>query len=378
MIYLDNAATTMVSEETAELVKKCLTNDYYNPSALYKPAVDVSISIKKARESIASIININPDELVFTSSGTESDNAALFLTRKREGSRIIISSVEHSAIYNSALELANRGFDVQLAPVDRYGRVIREEFEKLLTSNTSLVSVIHVNNETGAINEIEELSKITKTYNNSIIFHSDGVQAFTKVKLNLKDYYIDLYSISGHKINAPKGIAGLYIKKGTCIKPLLYGGGQEKNIRSSTENTSSIIAMQMAANHSTLNYNKYCNTMKQLLQFTANYIVERIPEAIINTNFKYSAPNILSLSVPDVRGEVLMHSLEKYGIIVGIGSACTSKKGIKRIPTALNLPKQYHDGMIRVSINPEISKDDLTFAADMLVKEYRDLSQYAR
>lgn len=381
MIYLDNAATTNVNEDTANIIRDYLIKSYYNPSALYREALNVQNDINKVRECIANRLNVSSDEIIFVSSGTEADNASLMNTKKRPNSRIIISEAEHSAIYNTAMALKSQGYDVVQAPVDRYGRVIEDEFTKLLDDNTALVSIIHVNNETGAINDIQRLSELTKAYNKNIIFHSDGVQAFTKVPISFFNSSIDMYSISGHKFNAPKGIGILYKKKNIHLKPMLYGGGQEQNYRSSTENTAGIIALRYSMEHSILNYSKYYNTMQQLLQNMAQFIVLRIPDCIINTdiiNTNNYASNILSLAFKGVRGETLMHSLEKHGIIIGIGSACSSKKGVKRIPDALGLPKEYHDGIIRISISPDISKEDLEYAGDMIVKEYSNLSKYIR
>lgn len=378
MIYLDNAATTRVNEDTLSIINEYLSEKFYNPSALYKQASDVARDIRFAREGICKILNINNDELYYVSSGTEADNAALLLSRKREASRIIISSAEHSAVYNTTQELTRQGYEVVFAPVDSHGKVIIEKFLDLITTNTSLVSIIHVNNETGAINDICKLSSEAKKINKNILFHSDGVQAFTKIKFDLGNSDVDLYSISGHKVNAPKGVGGLYVRRGVTLKPLLFGGGQENNVRSSTENTSGIIALTYAANYSTLNYANNYNTMKELLYFISDFITLNINNAIINTNLEQSAPNIVSIALPYVRGEVLMHSLEKHNIIIGIGSACTSKKGTKRIPTALNLPKEYHEGMIRLSISPDITRNQLEFACEKIVEEYNELVKYAR
>jgi cysteine desulfurase len=377
MIYLDNAATTPVSDEVIEIVIKYLKEKYYNPSALYGAASEISKDILNARKGIADLLSVNPDEIYFTGSGTESDNVALLNTSKRIGSRIIISAAEHAAIYNTAMELKQRGFDIVLAPVDRFGRVIEDGFISLLDDNTSLVSIIHVNNETGAVNDVEKLSKITKEYNKRIIFHSDGVQAFGKRALDLKASNIDLYSFSGHKISAPKGIGGLYIRKGVGVRPSLYGGGQENNFRASTENVAGIMALDYAAHKSILNYINNYNTMLQLLRKTADFIVKSIPNTIINSNLDgNSAQNIISFAFKKIRGEVLLHSLESYGIIVGTGSACSSKKGSNRIGEAINLPKDYHNGIIRVSISPDTKEEDLVFAAEMIVKEYNKLSIY--
>lgn len=378
MIYLDNAATTEVDKDTIDIFNRYLTDKYYNPSALYKPAVNVALNIKSARESIAKILNVSSDEILFISSGTEGDNAALFNTRTKAGSKIIISAMEHSAVYNSAMELRQRGYIVKIAPVDRFGRIIEEEYIKLIDDNTSLISIIHVSNETGTVNDIEKLSEIAKKINKNIIFHSDGVQAFTKVAIKLKHTNIDLYTFSGHKIGAPKGIAGLYVRKGINIKPLLYGGGQEKNLRSSTENVAGIISFNYMANKSILNYAENYSTMTKLLQNMANYITLNIPNVIINTDFDNCSSNILSIAFGHIRGEVLMHSLEKHGIYIGIGSACSSKKGIKRIPNALNLPTDYHDGMIRISITPNTTEKELVYVADIIIKEYNQLIKFIR
>ncbi|NCA67558.1 MAG: aminotransferase class V-fold PLP-dependent enzyme, partial [Clostridia bacterium] len=225
MIYLDNAATTKVYDEIIPLINKYLSDLYFNPSALYSQAIQVACDIKRARQTVASILGIDASTIFFTSSGTESDNHVLFTARKRKGTKIIISATEYSAVYNAAMELKQQGYDIAVCKVKSDGSVDVTAFAELLDDNTSLISIMHVNNETGAVNDIEELVRIAKAYNKNILFHSDGVQAYCKIPLNLIKLGVDFYSISGHKIGAPKGIAALYVKKGVHLNPLLFGGG---------------------------------------------------------------------------------------------------------------------------------------------------------
>jgi len=378
LIYLDNAATTRVDEQVVQYMNRIMTENFYNPSALYLPAVNVSVMLNEARKNIANSIGAETDEIYFVSSGTEADNIALLRSRIKKNSRVIISETEHSAVYNSALELKQLGYDVVFAPVDRYGVVDINSFQKLLNDNTSLISIIHVNNETGSINNIDALSCTAKAFNKDILVHSDGVQAFGKMNINVRKLDIDMYSMSGHKIHAPKGVGALYIKKGVSVKPMLYGGGQEKNLRSSTENTSGIIGMSTAICSSTLNYTENENNMRKLLQYMAQFITKNIGNAIINTNINKAMPNIISIALRGIRGEVLMHSLEKHNIIIGIGSACSSKKLNNRIPNALGLSKEYRQGMIRISLDTDTSVEDIIYTCDKILIEYNNLAQYMR
>jgi len=376
MIYLDNAATTPMREECVELLEKYNKELFFNPSALYSEALSAVDAIKTARNKIGGLLGVSGDRIFFNSSASEGDNQVIFCSKKPHGSRIIISDAEHSAVYQSAMEMKIKGYDVVTCPVDSSGKVIVEEYKKLLTKETSLVSIIHVNNVTGAINPIEELVKITKLYNPKILFHSDGVQAFGKIKVNLEKLNVDFYTFSGHKIGAPKGIAGLYVKKGVHIAPLIYGGGQEKGVRSSTENVSGIVCLALAA--------KLAIDKIAILKEKSNLIFQPIRDLASSTNYIHlitddnSSPHILALALKGVRGEVMMHSLEKYGILCGIGSACSSKGGIGRIQAALGLTKDYNEGMLRFSISAENNDDDGIKLVDALQKEYEELIKYKR
>lgn len=376
MIYLDNAATTKVQKDILPIIEKYYFEQYYNPSALYQNAIDVANDIKAARNNIAKLLNVDANTLHFTSSGTESDNQALFCAKKRKGSRIIISAVEHAAVYNSAMQLKQQGYDIAICEVNTDGSVNVESFKRLLNENTSMVSIMHVSNETGAINDIEKLVNITKSYDKNILFHSDGVQAFGKIPVNLKLLGVDYYTISGHKLGAPKGIAALYVKRGAHIVPLLYGGGQESGLRASTENVSGIILFEKAS-ALYINQNEYLLKLSEKIFSDIRKILSDIPDIVFITSDK-SAPHIITLALPYVRGEVMMHSLEKYGIIIGIGSACSSKKGTGRLQSGTGLSEKHRDGVIRLSIGLDNNIDDGKIAAEAIIVEYNKLKAYIR
>ena len=374
MIYLDNAGTTRVLGEIAETYKYFLTEEYYNPSAPYHQALELSKAITNAKENILRLIKGNGN-IIFTSSGTESDNLALFGTKKPNGCRIIVSNSEHSAIYNTALELKQRGYDVVFTEADKFGRVDIEQFQKNMNKDTYLVSIMHVNNETGAINDIKKLCEIAKKINPKVIFHSDGVQALGKIKVSVSDIGLDLYSFSGHKIHAPKGVGGLFVKSNINLKPMLFGGGQENNLRSSTENVAGIMcltqALQLAINNIEDNYqkvNSLCDIIKAKID--NNKIM-----TITNND---CSPYILCLALKHIRGEVMLHSLEKYGILIGTGSACSSKKSHKKLPSILKLPSEYSEGIIRISFCRYNTKDDIEYFINKLNLEYSELIKYVR
>ncbi len=348
-VYLDNAATSRVLPEAQEIYIKTMAENFYNPSALYGKAIEVSREIKKARESIASILGVLPETIFFTSSGTESDNQALLCSRKKNGSRVIISATEHAAVYNTALQLKQQGYDLRICPTDKSGRVDLNELEKLLTDNTSLVSIMHVNNVTGAINDLNRISLLIKEKAPNALFHSDGVQAFCKIPTKLKNLGVDLYSVSSHKVGAVKGSGFIYVRKGLQVAPLIYGGGQESGIRSSTENVGGILSFAKAAGIYRNNREKLCKKSESFFG-DIKECVKGIGDSMILCDD--GAPHILAIAFKDVRGEVLMHTLEDYGYITGIGSACSSKKGLSRIPQALKLPMGYEEGILRISINP--------------------------
>lgn len=354
MIYLDNSATTPMLNGLIEDIQHYACCMYYNPSGLYSAALDVTKAINNARQVILSLLGASCYELTFTASGTESDNMLLFGARIPKGSRIIVSELEHSAVYNAALQLLNRGYDVVFAKCDSYGKVITDEFAALLDKNTALISIMHVCNETGAINDIQSLVRLAKAVNPKVIFHSDGVQAIGKMSVKINNLGVDAYSFSAHKFHGMKGVGGLLIKKGLNIAPLVYGGGQEKGLRSATENVAGIITTAKAL--------QIVTDMAQPIDYRYK-IVDAImsfePHAIINTNLGESVQYVLSVAFPDCRGEVLLHSLEDVGIIVGTGSACSSHKGSNRVVNALNIDKAHSMGLLRISYNKMTEQNEI-------------------
>ena len=377
IVYLDNAATTQCYEEVAEILKTESVNGYFNPSALYKPSVDNAVKIKNARDTIKSALHAPDGELYFTSGGSESDNTALFCTRKPKGSRVIVGLGEHDAVMSGANELKNQGFDVVFAPINTDGSVNVDEFKALLNENVSLVSIMHVSNETGAVNDIQKLVRLTRKLAPNAVFHSDGVQAFEKIKVNLRALDVDLYSISAHKIHGPKGIGGLYVKKGTSIKPLIYGGGQEKGFRSGTENLPAILAFERAVELNEDNFDLNYSKKLDFKEYLTTKLKENVQDVVIISPENDCAPHILTVAFKDVRGEVLLHAIEEDGILVGIGSACSSHRE-SRFKSLLGLDESHKDGIIRFSTSEFSDVSDVDYVVESTVKHLGILKNYKR
>lgn len=373
MIYFDNAATTRVTPEAAQTVFKYLTEKYYNPSAMYHEALDVKNDLENARSVILNRIG-GEGKLYFTSGGTESDNLAFFGTKKKRNSRVIISAVEHAAVYQSAMSLKQAGFDVCVAPVDGSGKIDVEAFSELLNADTSFVSVIHVSNETGAVNDIGELARLTKRIAPRALFHSDGVQAGGKIKIDLKSIPVDLYSLSAHKIGAPKGTGALYAAKGVHLNPIIVGGGQEDGVRSSTENTAGIMAFATAFAAAVPLIEKSAERLRAI----AAYLRKRLGafDDVMVISPEDGSPYILSFASASVRGEVIEHALEREGVLVGTGSACSSNKSTRRIPEALNLQGKFASGMVRLSFSRFSSMAEAEEFADKFEKVYKELKRH--
>lgn len=377
LIYLDNAATTRIYPEVAKTVQTESVEDFFNPSALYKPSVALSVKIKNARENIKSALKAPEGELYFLSGGTEADNTALFCTKKQKGSRIIVGEGEHDAILNCAAQLAQQGFDVKYAPINHDGSVNIDEFEKLLNDSVSLVSIMHVSNETGAVNDIQKLVRLTKKYAPKAVFHSDGVQAFGKIKVNLRALDVDLYTISAHKIHGPKGIGALYVKKGVSIKPLLYGGGQEKGFRSGTENAPSILGFEQAVKICFENFDADYSKKLVFRERLLSKLNENVKDLIVLSPKSNFAPNILTVAFKDVRGEVLLHDIEDKGLLVGIGSACSSHRE-SRFKDLLGLGESHKDGIMRFSTSYENDINDIDYIVDTIKCSLDKLTSYKR
>lgn len=377
MIYLDNAATTKMYDEALRVLTEANEKRWFNASALYKEASEESKTIRRARETLLGALKAGDGELYFLSGGTEADNTALFCTRKAKGSRVIVSEGEHDAVINPAKVLKEQGYDVVFAPIKSDGGVDEEKFAALLTPDVSLVSVMHVSNETGAVNDIAKLSAMTKRAAPKAVFHSDGVQAFGKIKVNLRSLGADLYTVSGHKIHGPKGIGALYVAKGTPVKPLVFGGGQEKGFRSGTENGPAIEAFAAAAERTMRNFEEDCSKKRHYLEYLREGLENGVPDVKIITDTERSAPHILTVAFGGVRGEVLLHALEERGILVGVGSACSSHRE-SRFKSLLGLDEAHRDGIVRFSVS---AFNDFSEVATV-VRETADavarLKEYAR
>lgn len=368
MIYFDNAATTKPDEECLEKAKKYLTEQYYNPSALYAEGYNLHLDLNQAKSDILSCVCSPRDfDLIITSCGTEADNQALFCGAKR--GNVVTTLGEHSAINSAANELKQRGYEVRFAALNADGSVNVDSLLSLIDENTSLVSVIHVSNETGTVNDINAISKIVKAKNKNCLFHSDGVQAFGKIDERLGEC-VDLYSISAHKIGALKGCGALIKRKKVALKPYIYGGGQENGMRSGTENVFGIKMMQFAAAKKYQNIEKNYINAQKIRQELCFMLDKNLFEIISPQN---GSPYILTVCANGVRGETILHEADDSGLIIGTGSACSSneKKRYSRVILACGIEGSRADGILRLSFSSENTLDEAKNAAEILNKIVR-------
>ena len=372
MIYLDNAATTRPDEDCFGHAKQYILDNYYNPSALYAEGYNLHLLLKGARQNILSCIADDSFELIFTSCGTEADNHALFCGGRR--GNVVTTMGEHSAVFSAANELKQRGIEVRFAPLNSDGSVNVDELLKLVDNRTSLVSVIHVNNETGAVNDINNIAGRVKGINPSTIFHSDGVQAFGKIAFKLQNN-VDLYSTSSHKVGGLKGTGALFKRKKLALKPFIYGGGQEGGMRSGTENVFGIKMFELAALKRYSSLKKNYEHVRMLSNELWGNLDKELFDRISPEN---GSPYILTVSARGVRGETILHEADDAGLIIGTGSACSSneKKRYSRVILACGVPESGVDGILRLSFCPENTMEEVCQAADILnrvVKNRRDI-----
>ena len=363
MIYLDNSATTRTMGVAAEAAKKYMTEEFFNHAA-DSPAVREERAVNGARKTIGSAINAGPDDIIFTSGGTESNNMAILgsLKAMRGRGRIIVGSTEHPSVYEVCRSLA-RQYDVAEAPVDNTGTIDLNRLESLITSDTRLVSIMQVNNEVGAVNDAEAIRRMLRRRAPEALLHVDGVQGFLKVPFDAKN--CDLYSISGHKIHAPKGTGVLYLRQGTKFAGGQIGGGQEKNLRSGTTNTPGIMGMEAAVKNYLNNIDEYRCAMRACKMRLAKNLAE-LPDVLLNGPApELGAPHILNASFMGVRGEVLLHALEEREIYVSTGSACSAhKKGKNRILNAMGVIGERQEGAIRFSFCPFNTIEEMDIVAE--------------
>lgn len=380
MIYLDNCASTKPRKHVLKKMYEYSLNNYANPSSIHNFGYRVEKDIENSRKSISQFLGINSAELYFTSGGTESNNLILngVLSKGSNYKHVITTVIEHPSIYKTLnnIEKKYKNIDVSYIGVDKSGRIKINELEKSLNQDTVLVSLIHVNNEIGTIQNIENIVNIVKNYNKKIIIHIDGVQSFGKLDINLKELGVDSYSFSGHKIHGPKGIGGLYLKKGLEIESQLYGGSQEKGLRAGTENTIGIIGLEAAVDIARKNLYKNYNHVKFIKEYTIKKIKSNIKSVKINSP-KESSPYILSVSFKDIRAEVLVHYLEQHKIYLSTTSACSSKGTDKsNVLRSIGLNDNMIEGTIRICYSYENTKEDIDVFVEELykaIKEIRDI-----
>ncbi|MBO4766358.1 MAG: cysteine desulfurase [Lachnospiraceae bacterium] len=391
-IYLDNAATTRVLPEAAEVMMKVMTEDYGNPSSLHTKGYEAEKYVTDARRAVAASLKASESEIVFTSGGTESNNAAILCgadARKRSGRHIITTRIEHASVYQPILRLEELGYEVTFLPVDGNGLVSPKDLREALRDDTIFVSVMTVNNEIGAVEPIAELAEITHSFKKDILFHTDAIQAYGKIPIFPGRMGIDLMSVSGHKLNAPKGSGFLYIRDKLSMKPLIYGGGQQKDRRSGTENVPAIAGLGTAVRAFFSNADAIRETMykkkEQLIK-----AMEDVPGATVNAVFaaenaplaervRRTAPHIVSVSFAGVRSEVLLHALAEKGVYVSSGSACSSNHpAISGTLSAIGVAKELLDSTLRFSFSAATTEEEIDFAAAALRELVPVLSRYRR
>ena len=365
-MFFDNASTTKVDKEIIEKVNELNDEFYYNPSSLYSAGRRVKKLIEECRGNILNCLNaVRGTGLVFTGSATEANNIALLGSVKKNTKKILVSSVEHPSVYNTALELKNRGYDVEFLKVNSNGVIDIEYYKSKLSKDVDLISVMHVNNETGAVNDIAYLVELAREINPNVIFHSDGVQAVGKIEVDLDDLGVDLYSMSAHKIHGFKGVGALYIKNQSKLKPIVFGGGQENNFRSGTENLLGIYSLSKAIENAVENQIK---NYKHILNLKNNFINEMALsglEYVLHSKDK-NVPNIISISFKSCRAETLLNMLSDSKIFVANGSACSSKKSGNRVLESMGVSLQDIEGNLRISFSKYNTVDEVNKLVEIL------------
>ena len=380
IVYLDNNATTQVASEVLEAILPYFRDLYGNPSSMHSFGGQIGAHIRTAREQVASFLGAHPDEIIFTSCGTESDNAAIrsSLYADQEKRHIVTSRVEHPAVKALCAQLAGQGYRITELAVDKDGCLDMEKYEQSLTPDTVLVSLMWANNETGVLFPVEEAAAIAQ--GKGILFHTDAVQAAGKIPIDMKKNAIDMLSISGHKLHAPKGIAALYVRKGTKFSPAMVGGHQERGRRGGTENTPSIIGLGKACELAQQNLLREGTQVKKLRDRLEATLLDTIPRSRINGDTEHRLPNTTNISFEFVEGEGILLMLDLYGICASSGSACTSGSlQPSHVLRAMGVPFTMAHGSIRFSLSIYNTDEDINMVIDKLppiIERLRSMSPY--
>ena len=378
-VYLDNSATTKISDEVLEEMLPYLKDEFGNPSTLYSIGRESKKALEEARQRIADSINAKKDEIIFTSGGSESDNLAIkgiaFKLRKK-GKHIITSEIEHPAVKESLYFLESLDFKVTYLPVYENGIIKIEDLKEAITPETILITIMHGNNEIGTLQPIEEIGKIA--HENGILFHTDAVQTFGKVKIDVEKQNIDLLSVSSHKINGPKGVGAIYIKKGVRLIPIIHGGGQERGIRAGTENVAGIVGFGKAAEIATSKLDEHAEKLSKIRDEIVEKVLNTIPESYLNGDVNERLPNIANIRFKAIEGESLILLLDAKGYQASTGSACSSNKlEASPVLTALGLDPVDVHGSLRISLAPESDEFNVDEFVDVLseaVQRLREMS----
>lgn len=387
-IYLDNSATTRCFDGVRELMGTVMDRAYGNPSSMHRVGIEAENYVKHAKELLAGNLKVQEKELLFTSGGTESNNLAIIgcaMANRRAGMHLITTKIEHPAVLEPMRYLEKQGFRVTYLDVDKSGRVRLSDLEQALCEDTILVSIMYVNNEIGSLQPVEEIGSLIKNYRKDILFHVDAVQGYGKFLIHPKRMKIDLLSISGHKIHGPKGVGVLYVNEAVKIQPVLFGGGQQRGLRSGTENVPGIAGIGQAVEEL---YTDFANKMNRLYELKSYFIEQLMELEGVSVNglppegagaVKETAPHVISASVSGIRAEVLLHSLEDRGIYISSGSACASNKpALSETLRAIGLDGELLKSTVRFSFSVETTKEELSYTIEALKDLLPVLRRYTR
>ena len=366
VIYLDNAATTKVRPEVVEAMLPFYTEFYGNPSAVYEFSTPCKEALAKARETVANALGAKDNEIYFTNGGSESDNWALIATAEAyasKGKHIITTKIEHHAILHTCEYLEKRGYEITYLPVDEFGSVSIEELKKAIRPDTILISVMFANNEIGTIQPIKEIGAIAKEH--GILFHTDAVQAYAQIPINVDEYNIDMLSVSGHKFGGPKGIGFLYIRKGLKLRSFIHGGAQERKRRAGTENITGIVGIAKAVEIAFATMDERIKHETEVRDYAIKRILAEVPYCRLNGDAQKRVPNNINISFQFIEGESLLIMLDMAGICASSGSACTSGSlDPSHVLLAIGLPHEIAHGSLRMTIGEETTKEDMDYVVD--------------
>lgn len=381
-IYLDNAATSPVFPEVIDSISKSLQSDYGNPSSLHRLGIQSEKKIRRAGQLISNTLGIESGQIIFTSGGTEANNMAIIgaaLARQRQGRHLITTLIEHPSVLRTFEFLEEQVFEVTYLPVDERGLVCLDRLKEAIRKDTILVSIMHVNNEIGSIQPIREIGQAIKAINRDIVFHVDAVQSFGRLDLSPRDCQIDLLTASGHKIHGPKGIGFLYKKADIRLRPIIFGGGQQDDLRSGTENLSGIVGLEKAVEMINQKKKECPNKLYNLKDLLLTQIKKELAQAVFPVDPTLTAPHIISIAFPGLLGEVILHALEEENVYVGTGSACSGRRRQQsHVLKAVGLDSRAIEAAIRVSTSYMTSQEDIKDFVTILKNVVKRLERFSR